>query len=376
MDFLSCFDFNRQTSLYIHIPFCKSRCSYCAFYSKAACSREIIADYADKICSEINEITSQTDKPFYTAFIGGGNPGCLSVEELNRICEAVCKNGRPKEFTCEMNPESLTEGHFQLFDKYLTRLSMGIQSLDEKALYFLGRNCTLETELKGINLARELRRKTSAQINFDIICCLPNGHDSLEDVRKICSYRPDHISLYALGIEEGTALYNKGVKPMADDEEALSLKRIWKELEKQGYRHYEVSNFCLEGKESLHNSVYWDYEQYIGLGCSAASTGFRGGKVYRCEDSSQVGEFISKDKLSSYGITEVTEEEQILELIMLSLRHSKGLDLRRLKEDYGRKTAEIPEGFSVKGDFLVPSEDGLLIADAAALSVDSSLLSL
>ncbi len=377
MEFLSCFDFNEQTSLYIHIPFCFSKCGYCAFYSVSVCNDSLISSYVDRICEEIETVTGLMDKPFYTAFIGGGNPGCLSVNQLERICKAVCKNGRPKEFTSEMNPESLTREHFSLFEIYLTRLSMGIQSLDEEALSFLGRNCSLDEELKGISLALELREKMGCSLNFDIICCLPNAHDSSSDIRKIHELaNPEHISLYALSIEEGTRLYKKGISPMADDEQGRHLMGLWSLLSSLGYKHYEVSNFSKEGKESLHNTVYWDYEQYIGLGCAAASTGFRGKKTYRCENSSDIKTYVSSECFSTYDCSLLSDEETEEELIMLGLRHKKGLSLQRLEEIRGNKTKSIPAGFTIIDNHIIPSEEGFLVADAAALLVDSSLYTL
>ncbi|MCR5760728.1 MAG: radical SAM family heme chaperone HemW [Sphaerochaetaceae bacterium] len=374
MDFLSCFDFKKQTSLYIHIPFCFSKCSYCAFYSKAGCSEKDFAAYTDKICSEIDAVVSKMDRPFYTAFIGGGNPFCLSAMQLERICKAVCKKGRPEEFTCEMNPESLSKEYFPLFKKYLTRLSMGIQSLDEKALSFLGRNCSLEQEIRGIEQVKKLREETGASINFDIICCLPNGHDSSDDIRKVYEMaEPDHISLYALSIEEGTALYKKGVTPMDNDTESVELKKLWKILSDYGYSHYEVSNFAKPGKESLHNTVYWDYEQYVGLGCAAASTGFKDGKTYRCENQKSIENYLKSDSFATYTVTEISDEEAEEELIMLGLRHKKGLSLERLEKIRGSKISTIPPEFKIINNYIVPTEEGLLVADAAALSVDSTL---
>lgn len=377
MSFLTCFDLRKQSSLYLHIPFCFSKCSYCAFYSKAGCSEVLITSYVDKLCKEIEAITSLMDKPFYTAFIGGGNPGCLSVSDLERICKAVCAKGRPVEFTCEMNPESLTEDHFKLFEKYLTRLSMGIQSLDEKALSFLGRNCSLEDELKAIDMAKALRDKTDASLNFDLICCLPAEHDSVSDIRIIERLaNPDHISLYSLSIEEGTGLYKKGISPMADDKQYTELKSLWSVLSSLGYEHYEVSNFAKKGKESLHNCVYWDYEQYIGLGCAAASTGFNAGKTYRCDNASDINTYVSSEIFSTYSISRLTEEEMEEEMIMLGLRHKKGLSLDRLEKIRGSKIRSIPAGFAIINNYLIPNEEGYLTADAAALSVDSALYTL
>ncbi len=358
--FTDCFDFNKNLSLYIHVPFCTSKCSYCAFYSKSGCTEENKNIYTERVVKEIRNLNSSLKKPYYTAFIGGGNPGCLNVKQMAMIAEAVCEYGRPVEFTTEMNPENLSLQHFPLFENFFNRLSMGVQSLNERALSFLGRNSTLEQTLNGIALSQKLREKTGCILSYDLITCLPEWHDSERDIEKlITSYTPEHLSLYALTLEENTPLFkSKPILPDSDEQERI-LSLLWDKLQTYGFTQYEVSNFARDGKISLHNSVYWDYFQYSGIGPGATSTGFNNEKTFRIEATESIFDW-------NYEVSELTEQESFEEFVIMGLRHTKGLDLNRLKTEFGRSLKKIPEGFSIKDDYLVPDRYGLMTADYAA----------
>ena len=367
------FDFEKPLSLYVHIPFCLSKCDYCAFYSVpcAKVGKTAIHAYAVRISEQIEQTVSAMQVPFYTAFIGGGNPGCLDVQDLVLICSAICKKGRPQEFTVEMNPESLSDRHFLLFEKYLTRLSMGVQTLDDAALRYLGRNSDLKTTLRGISLSQKLRRETGCDLSYDMITCLPSFHNPVGDIENLfdaCQDLPGHLSVYSLTLEEGTPFYER----MKDNElptsdcQADILFGVWKYLENKGFEHYEVSNFALPGRRSLHNSVYWDYGQYMGLGVAAHSRAFKNGKVTAievrgdCEHEKTV-------------VTPLDRTQALEEFVLMGLRHKTGLDLKRLQSDFNLTleclTDRIPDGFYVENGHLVPSEKGFMTADAAALAI-------
>lgn len=361
--FFDAFDYSLPLSLYIHIPFCTSKCSYCAFYSKSGTSCEQRHSYVLNLLTQIENLVRRMSGPFYTAFIGGGNPGCLTPEDLLLICKAVCAKGRPAEFTTEMNPESLSEDHFQCFE-YLNRLSMGVQSLDEKALSFLGRNSGLESTVRGIEMSRKLSAATGCRLSYDMITCLPPFHDPVGDVSHLLSSFPvNHLSVYALTLEEGTPLSRRADrKSLPDsDRQADILYSIWDFLASKGFEHYEVSNFAREGELSLHNSVYWDYGQYAGLGESAHSRAFGNGKATAFEI--REGRCVRED---------LTSGQAAEEMVIMGLRHKKGLDLDLLESRWGleyRGNLRVP-GFAVVNEGtrrLVPDERGLMNADAAAL---------
>ena len=375
--FLDSFDFSKDLSLYIHVPFCISKCDYCAFYSVPNHSDEILDAYTGKLISEIEVVNSRMEgRPYLTAFIGGGNPGCLGPKRLDRIVRAVCANGRPSEFSTEMNPESLSEDFFPLFGPCLTRLSMGVQSLDPNALAFLGRNADISQTRRGLELSQKLKLLSGCDLSYDLITCLGSWHDELSDVSGItCTYPSDHLSVYALTLEEGTPLcLRKPVLPDSDMQYEI-LKGIWDYLEQKGFEHYEVSNFARPGHRCVHNCRYWQYSQYLGLGPGAASTAFgKDGKVSRISINPSVNGYIAADIFTGYDIEVLSSKEACEELVLMGLRYKGGLYLSRLEEYAGIKARQVlvPEilktlvGFHLEGNFLVPDDEGLMTADAAA----------
>ncbi|MBO4410120.1 MAG: coproporphyrinogen III oxidase family protein [Spirochaetales bacterium] len=378
--FSDCFDFSSDLSLYIHVPFCISKCAYCGFYSEPGCDASLIDSFTDKIVREISAVNEKRGhRPYDTAFIGGGNPGCLGPENLGRIAQAVCEIGRPAEFSTEMNPESLDRRFFPLFGKYFTRLSMGVQSLDQKALSFLGRNADLEQTRRGLALSQDLRKETGCVLNYDLITCLGPWHDALSDAREIVQgYAPEHMSVYALTLEEGTPLYRRNPDLPDSDEQYTILREVGSYLAANGYGHYEVSNYAKEGYRCVHNSRYWAYRQYMGLGPGAASTAFSAdGKVTRINFRPSVRTWLEAGLFGGCDIEPLTETEACEELVFMGLRHKAGLDLNRLegmaRRDIDRERIRNLKGFREEGGFLVPDEDGLMTADAAALELIGAL---
>ena len=336
--------------------------------------------YVRRLLGEIGQVNDfMKGKTFATAFIGGGNPGCLGAGRLSAIAEAVCRSGRPSEFSVEMNPESLEQAFFPLFDRYFTRLSMGVQSLDETALSFLGRNVDLKSTGRGLELSQQLKKETGCTLSYDLITCLGPWHDELEDVRKlVANYPSDHLSVYALTLEEGTPLFNRRPHLPSEDEQYEILGRVWNYLASQGYEHYEVSNFAKEGKRCVHNCRYWAYEQYLGLGPAAASTAFsEDGSVHRFCFCPDVGSYVCGEPLTGFETEDLKRREAVEELVLMGLRYKGGLDLGRLEKmagkSLGKDAIEGLRGFKVTGNRLVPDDRGLMTADAAASAILDAL---
>ena len=259
-----------MNGLYIHIPFCVSKCFYCNFVSFRK-SDAVQKNYIKELCAEIKN-KKNLIKP-KTLYIGGGTPSILTPALLETLFKAIEKNFGPiknfKESTIEANVESLSAAKIKLFKKYgFTRLSLGLQSPDNKYLKIIGRAHTFERFLKVYTLAT----KYFENINIDLIANLPSQTlaEFSAGVKKVISLKPKHISLYALEIEEGCALYQKGFS--TDDDLCLKmLKTAANLLEKAGYMQYEISNFARKGKRSLHNINYWKSGSYLGLGLAASS---------------------------------------------------------------------------------------------------------
>ena len=259
-----------MNGLYIHIPFCVSKCFYCNFVSfKTPASLQ--KKYIKELCAEIKN-KKNLIKP-KTLYIGGGTPSILTPSLLETLFKTIEKNFGPirnfKESTIEANVESLTLVKLKLFKKYgFTRLSLGLQSPDNKYLKIIGRAHTWERFLKVYTLAK----KYFENINIDLIANLPSQTlaEFSEGVKKVIFLKPKHISLYALEIEPGCVLYQKGFS--TDDDLCLKmLKTAATLLEKAGFKQYEISNFSQKGAQSKHNINYWKSGSYLGLGLAASS---------------------------------------------------------------------------------------------------------
>ena len=317
-------DLSRDISLYIHIPFCQTKCSYCAFYSTV--DHTLKDKFLQTLKKQIEVLNTEVKKPYKTVFIGGGNPGIIGYEELLSIAKCICEYGMPEEFSIEINPEHVNENIKILFP-YVNRVSVGIQSFDDKALKTIGRNATREDNINALSILSNLKEKYSININGDLITCIP-GHTNkgtIDDINMLSSFNVDHISLYSLTFEEGTKL-TKTVKPLSEEEEREILIEAWDKLEELGYEQYEVSNFAKPGKRCIHNQVYWHLGQYIGLGPSAeSSVGYK--NVISLREKDSVEEYIKDPSFDAYCLNSEELEEEYL---LTHLRVKEGID----KEEY------------------------------------------
>lgn len=329
-------DLNRPVSLYIHIPFCSTKCGYCAFYSlpeKAVCAEEKDR-FFDTLIKQIDSLVEYLKKPFYTVFIGGGNPAMLGLERLCTVLEHAMKYGRSEECTIEINPEHVS-AELEVLLPYVTRISCGIQSFSDKALSVLGRNADEEINRRALSVLTSLKEKHGIQFNGDLITCIP-GHTllgTLDDIETLASFKPDHISLYALTFEEGTRLVSEQV-PLEDEDQVGILKACWDKLEVLGYEQYEVSNFARDGHYCLHNKVYWTLGQYIGLGPSAeSSAGYA--DIVSSREAETLDAYLKDPSFHSIALSHSEAEEEYL---IAALRTKAGIDKAefraRFKDDF------------------------------------------
>ncbi len=325
-------------SLYIHIPFCAKKCLYCDFNSYA--NRELENQYVKTIISQINDL----DYNFNTIFIGGGTPTILSNENLKSLLEALNKFS-PKEFSIECNPGTINkENLFIMKDFGVNRLSIGLQSTNNNILKSLGRIHTYEDFLNSYVLAREVGFKN---INIDLMFGVPNQslEDFKESLEKVCKLKPEHISSYSLIIEEGTPFYEMDKKGelnvVSEDVEREMYDFLIDYLKDKGYKWYEISNFCLNGKECEHNKVYWKCEDYIGIGAGAHS--YFNGKRY--SNVCSVKEYIekSKSKDNSYieNIEVIDKNSSIEENMFLGLRMIDGINKKEFENRFNESINDI-----------------------------------
>lgn len=256
-------------AVYIHIPFCKSICSYCDF-CKMYYKNEWVDKYLNKLEEEIE--SSYRREKIETIYIGGGTPSCLNIEQLEKLFKIVNKFNTFKnyEFTIEVNPEDLTEDKIILFNKYgVNRISIGIQTFNKKNLEILNRNHEYNDVKNKINTLREYGFKN---INIDLIYAIPGEtlENLKDDLDKVISLDIEHISCYSLMIENNTKLFIDNVKSIDEDLDYEMYVFIENYLTKSGFNHYEISNYSKGGFESKHNLTYWDNKEYYGFGLSAS----------------------------------------------------------------------------------------------------------
>ena len=316
--------------LYIHIPFCKRLCTFCDFPKRINQKEEVIKNYLNKL---INEIASLEENDIDTIYIGGGTPNSLSLDDLEYLFKSIKKKDFKKiiEYTIETNYELITKEQVELFAKYkINRVSIGVQTLNQNHAKDINRYCNYE-ELK--DKIRLLNNAGIVNINLDFIFGLPN--ETIDDVKYnlscIKELNVKHISYYSLILEDKTVLshqlqYNKTKIP--DDTVTSNMYQlIIQELDKMGFHHYEISNFALKGYESKHNIIYWDLDEYIGLGVSAASY-YKNKRIY---NSKLITNYMFDNDII---IDEVPLEISKGEFFWLGLRKIDGVSLVKYKEKY------------------------------------------
>ena len=378
----------KKMGLYIHIPFCKSKCKYCDFISFAN-KEEIINEYIKWLKYELIQV-GEGNKSDYeggldklinlkTIYIGGGTPSFIDSGYIKEILDELNKHFKVDdnaEITLEMNPGTVNESKLLEYrEAGINRLSIGLQSTHNKILKQIGRIHTYEDFLEAYNLARKIGFKN---INVDLMLGLPE--QSLEElvssVEEIIKLNPEHISIYSLILEENTVLYdevNSGKICLPDDE--LERKMYWKTkkmLEDAGYIHYEISNFAKKGYESRHNISCWNQEEYIGIGAAAHSytNNIRYSNIDKIEE--YINDFKIGEELDNLIFHEKQDmESKMREYMILGLRKLDGISIKEFKS----KFTENPI-FKFKNELNKLVEEGLLVIDGDNIKLTNKGLDL
>ena len=347
-------DLNNLTEnigLYIHVPFCKSKCPYCNFYS--LCDNRVAHQYTKKILSSLEEYSKRINRTADTLYIGGGTPPLLGVDNLIKIVEGAKKHfsiTKDAEITCEVNPTSIDKDFFcKLFKSGVNRISMGVQSGIDSELTALGRKHSVQQVVKAVESARNAG---FSNISLDLMLGIPNQTvKSLEkSIDFLVSLNPTHISAYLLKIEPDTIFGKNPPKNIPDDDLSATLyEKAVEFLGEKGYYQYETSNFAKKGYESKHNLKYWHCEEYLGLGPSAHS--FIDGK--RFYYASSIDGFLTDCCPIPDG-----EGGDFEEYAMLTLRLSEGLIFKNVGD---RFNINIPDKMTQNALFL--SKIGLVVID-------------
>lgn len=364
-----------MAGLYIHIPFCHSKCAYCDFFSTPRI--DSMERYADALLTELRlRIETEINEPFSTVYIGGGTPSILPINLLERIIDGIANYiDIVEEFTIEANPEDVTiEWVRAVVELGINRVSMGIQSFDDGELKAINRRHSSLTALNAINT---LRQGGINRISGDLIYGLPNQDLASwkQSLNKLMELNLPHFSAYLLSYEPGTGLYAQllaGKVEEASEELANEMYQYLIDTARHyGYNHYEISNFAKPGCEAIHNTNYWRDMPYLGLGVSAHS--FDGEK--RRFNPINLKNYISQLQQGQcmYEIEEEDAEARHNDYIIVALRTAQGIDLDyyRSKYDYDIiETAKphIREGrMTLTDTHLAITEQSMLISDRIML---------
>lgn len=364
-------DCRQPVGVYIHIPFCRKRCAYCDFYT-AMCHREVMQKYVSRLKNEIYRWGGALSRPADTVYFGGGTPSVLEAEVLCELLDTVKEafKVRPQaEITLEINPEDASADFLgKVKEAGFNRLSIGMQSMDDRLLKTLGRRHSADASVEAFKTARQ---SGFDNITVDLMLGLPQQEteDALSNARDIVALGPEHISCYMLILEEKTALFARREKLRFPGEETVSEEYldICNIFSQNGYNHYEISNFAKDGKKSRHNLKYWRCEEYIGIGPSAYS--FIDGKRFHYK--ADLKGFIACPEIEDDG-----EGGDISEFIMLALRLSEGLSEERLKKLYGKKYSRrfYEKAELLKDGGLATLKDGSFCLTHKGMLVSNSII--
>ena len=308
----------KNIGIYVHIPFCKQKCKYCDFIS-FQCMEDKFEDYFKYLIKEIENKSEEVMDEIDTIYIGGGTPSIVPAEYIEQVLKEIFgkyKVSKNAEITIEVNPGTVDE---EKLKKYLSiginRLSIGLQSTNDKLLKMLGRVHTYKEFEDVFEKARNVGFKN---INVDLMIGLPNQttEDVDESLEKIIDKNPEHISVYSLIIEENTNMFdliNEGILELpSEDLERKMYWRVKETLELNGYNHYEISNFSKVGFESKHNMNCWNQHEYLGFGVAAHSY-FDGMRYSNINDLKQyIENFINEEAVYNVVFHEKQDKEEMM----------------------------------------------------------------
>ncbi|MCJ7508111.1 MAG: radical SAM family heme chaperone HemW [candidate division Zixibacteria bacterium] len=368
-------------SIYLHIPFCISKCPYCDFAS-IPLDQNLTEKYLSALLSEIKSFSGfKAD----TIYLGGGTPTVLKLEQLDKIMRAVKKHytlTRNCEITIEANPNTLDEKKVaELKNIGFNRMSLGIQSFNDKELKGLGRIHTASQAIQSFNL---LKKGGFKNIGLDLIFGIPEQtlNSWKSSLKKAIELSPQHISTYSLTIESETRFYQmeKEGKIKLPTDEKVRQMYLWAidYLNLKGYKQYEISNFSLPGFESKHNLNYWNHKEYLGFGTSAHSF-YKNKRWGNVRGVREYVELMKKKGRATEFEENLSRGQLITEAIFLGLRRIEGIDLKKFHKDFKVKLENIRKDKItrlIKLGFLSKQVNSLCLTKKALPVADSIIVSL
>ncbi len=353
-------------SIYIHIPFCHNICSYCDF-CKMFYNKDLVDRYLDELKNEYESL--KEDNMIDTIYIGGGTPSSLSMQELDKLF-SIFKDielSTNYEFTFEINPEDITEELLQkLKENKVNRISIGIETINDKFYKFLNRYNNKEELLEKINICK----KYFNNINIDLIYAFPK--ETINDLKNDLDFFKlldvTHISTYSLIIEDNTVIGINNTKSISEELDREMYDYIINYLEDNNYNHYEISNFSKEGYESKHNLTYWNNETYLGIGLGAS--GYLN-KV-RYTNTRSINKYLDGDYI--YEKEKVSTRQQEEYEIILGLRQVKGIEKNKFFTKYGVHIEDEFDILNLVDKKLIEDKDGYIRIPKDKLYIENQIL--
>lgn len=361
--------------LYIHVPFCRTKCPYCDFYSITSLS--LVPDWQEAL---LREMLAYKDRcsVFDSLYLGGGTPSVLSERDLTTLFENLFRHfsfSPNTEITVEVNPDDITPEKLALIKALgVTRISLGVQSFDTRELRSLGRRHTVRQAEQALEW---IRGCGFANLGVDLMYGLPGQRisDWVRTMTRALDSRPEHLSCYQLTVHEETPLGKKfaegRISPLGEEKERALFLLTAEFLEEKGYLHYEISNFAREEAFfSCHNRKYWHRASYLGLGPAAHSL-WEGIRRWNVNCVSMYCEMLGKDRLPVEGSERLSPDQQQLEALYLGLRTREGIDLSLVRclpgADKILAQLQAANLVEVYGDRVIPTREGFVVADSLPL---------
>ena len=335
------------TAAYIHIPFCRRRCYYCDFAisvvgdSPLKKDSKTVIDYVDNLCKEI-QLTANKKQPLNTVFFGGGTPSLLPTDKLARIIKTIenCLGiASDAEISIEIDPGTFDLHQLKEYHQIgINRISLGVQTFDSQLLKNCGRTHSTKDIFDAINIIKQANFKN---FSIDLITGLPNQtiEHTQQSLEIAVDIAPPHISCYDLVIEPVTAFgkqYRPGKSPLPTDDTTAQMYKLTQEmLTKEGYKHYEISNYARSGYQCRHNKVYWKNQPYYGFGMSAASY-FKNKRFSRPRTRKSYYDWVQKGAV--IDALPLDKSDRLLETLMLGFRLTEGIDLSIIDRSFGEET--------------------------------------
>lgn len=363
--------------IYIHIPFCIKKCDYCDFLSGPSGTAEQAA-YVQALLGEISAVTEGKGRSVSSVFIGGGTPSVLDENFIGEILGAVKTKfflQKDAEITIEVNPGTADRKKLQAYRKYgINRLSIGLQSPDDRELKILGRIHDYEQFLETYHSAREVGFDN---INIDLMSAIPDQtyEGWIQNLHTVARLKPEHISAYSLIIEEGTPFAMRKLNLPDEDTEYQMYEATAQILKEYEFEQYEISNYAKKGRECRHNTGYWTRQDYLGFGLGAASL-YGKERFANTSDRKKYQENSTHPELIREKEPTLTREDEMAEFMFLGLRMTRGIEKAEFQNRFGGSVEEIYGEVLEKYESMgfLQEEDGRIFLSRKGIHVSNTVM--